>query len=145
VSRVRLLALGTALAACVTPAAQRRDDFGRVAREFNDHIRWGRWAIAAQSLPPDEARLFLERVKLAGPELELGDQDTTSIQLTGEETATVTVKFDWYSKREMIVRSSTIEQRWKVQDGRWKVIDQRRVAGDRFPLVPERKDADAGP
>lgn len=130
-----------ALAACVTPGAQRRDDFARQAREFNDHVRWGRWSIAAQSMRPEEARLFLERVKLAGPDLELGDSDTTSIQLTGDETATVVVKFDWYSKREMIVQSSTIEQHWKVEGGRWMLIDQRRVAGDRFPLVPERHDA----
>lgn len=138
----RIAALVT-LAACVTPAAQRRDDFGRIAREFNDHIRWGRWNVAAQSLPPDEARSFLERVKLVGPELEMGDQDTTSIQLGGDETAVVTVKFDWYSKREMLVRSSTIEQRWKVENGRWRLVDQRRVSGDRFPLVPERKEAAA--
>lgn len=127
-------------AACVTPGMQRKETFTRLAREFNDDVRWGRYASAAQSFPPDEARLFLERVKLAGPDLEIADQDVTSIQFASDEAATVVVKFDWFSKREMLVKSTTIEESWKYLDGRWRVVSQKRVGGDRFPLVPERKD-----
>jgi hypothetical protein len=131
-----LLAL---LAACaVTPTQRREETLVREARMFNDDLRWARYEQLHLSLPPGEADLLASRAAAIGDDLVIGDYEVTSINFaTGSEAATVMVKFDWYSKRMGIVHSSTVEQKWELQDGRWIMSKQRRVRGERFPLVPE--------
>jgi hypothetical protein len=45
--------------------------------------------------------------------------------------------FQWYTKRDPVFRKSSIEQRWEIVGGDWRVTSQRRLRGERFPLVPE--------
>ena len=133
--------LAFALGACLTPGQQRRDSFLRVAREFNDDLRWGRYETAVGNLPPDEAQRFLERVRLVGPDLQLGDQEVTQITFESDDAATVDVRFEWFSRREMVVHNTSLRQRWEHRGGRWLLVEQRRLGGDRFALVPERATA----
>jgi hypothetical protein len=137
-----LWALG---AACAVTATQRREEtLVREARAFNDDLRWARYEQLGLSLPPDEAALVLTRAAALGDDLVIGDYEVTSINFAqGSEKATVTVKFDWYSKRETTLRSSTLQQQWEYQGGKWLVTKQRRVRGDRFPLVTEPVPAPA--
>ena len=110
----------------------------REARSFNDDLRWGRYEQVNLSLPPDDAALLQSRATALGDDLTIGDYEVTSINFAkGSEAATVVVKFDWYSKRFNILKSSVIEQRWEMQEGRWLVVKQRRLRGERFPLIPE--------
>jgi hypothetical protein len=130
---VALLAL-----ACMTPTQRREDTLIREARTFNDDMRWARWDQLSGSLPRDEARLFLSRASAVGDDLVLADYEVTSINFApGSEAATVGVNFQWYDRRLSIVHSTSLEQRWEFRDGRWLVAKQRRVRGDRFPLVAE--------
>ncbi len=128
-----------ATAACViTPAQRREETLAREAHMFNDDLRWSRYEQAVRSLPPDEAPLFMGRVNAVGEELTWGDSDVVSITFgVPSETAVVVVKVDWYYRRDQIVKSTTLEQRWQFTDGRWSMIKQRRLRGDRFPLVTE--------
>jgi hypothetical protein len=122
----------------VTPVQRREDTLVREAHEFNDDIRWGRYEQLHLSLPPEEAALLSSRAAAMGDDLVVGDYEVTSIHFaSGSEAATALVKFDWYSKRDSILHSSTIEQRWEFQAGKWMVTKQRRLRGDRFPLVTE--------
>jgi hypothetical protein len=132
-----LLLLG--LTGClVTPVQRREDTLVREAREFNDDIRWGRYEQLHLSLPPEEAALMSSRAAALGDDLVVGDYEVTSIKFaSGSEAATAMVKFDWYSKRDSILHSSTVEQRWEYQAGKWMMTKQRRLRGERFPLVPE--------
>jgi len=134
-----LLILAVALAGCmVTPVQRREDTLVREAREFNDDIRWGRYEQLHLSLPPDEAALIVSRAAALGDDLVVGDYEVTSIKFaSGSEAATAMVKFDWYSKRDSILHSSVVEQRWEYLEGRWLMTKQRRLRGERFPLVPE--------
>jgi hypothetical protein len=127
------------LAGCVvTPTQRREETLVREAREFNDDIRWGRYEQLHLSLPPEEAQLMVSRAAALGDDLEVGDYEVVSIHFAGgSEAATSVVKFSWYSKRDMIVHSSVIEQRWEYQAGKWMLTKQRRLRGDRFPLIPE--------
>jgi hypothetical protein len=131
--------LGLLLLACaVTPTQQREESLVREARSFNDDLRWQRYEQLHLSLPAGEAALLNARAAAVGDDLAMGDYEVSSIAFDrGSEAATVLVKFDWYSKRDPILRSSTLEQRWEIQGGRWVVTKQRRVRGDRFPLVTE--------
>ncbi len=123
---------------CMSPGQRREDDLLRDARMFNDDFRWGRWDILGQSMTPEENALFQERKNLVDDNLVLADYEVTSVKfLQGSQAATVDVKLEWYKKSDPIVRQATLQQLWEFRGGRWMMIKQRRVRGDRFPLVPE--------
>ena len=123
---------------CLTPGQRREDTLMREARLFNDDLRWGRWDSMTSSMPPADREPFKARVELVDKELVLGDFEVTAINFQdGNEAANVTVKIDWYWKRDQIVKNSELVQRWEWKAGRWVMTQQRRSRGDRFPLVPE--------
>jgi hypothetical protein len=116
------------------------------ARMWNDDFRWGRWEVLGQSMPDDENVLFQERRRMVDEDLVMADYEVTSVKfLPGSETATVDVQLQWYSKRDPSLRKASLQQRWERRSGRWMMIKQRRVRGDRFPLVPEIAAQPAAP
>lgn len=132
------LLLAASAIGCMTPTQRREDDLLRDARMFNDDFRWGRWDILGQSMTPEENALFQARKNLIDDNLVLADYEVTSVKfLQISQAATVDVKLEWYKKNDPIVRQATLQQRWEYRGGRWMMIKQRRVRGDRFPLVPE--------
>jgi hypothetical protein len=143
-SALTFLLLANLLVACMTPNQRREDDLLREARSFNDDFRWARWDILGQSMTPEENLLFQERKNLVDDNLVLADYEVTAIRfLQNSEAATVEVSLQWYKKNEPTVRKATLQQRWELRTGRWMMIKQRRVRGDRFPLVPEPTNGNA--
>lgn len=141
---VMLLVVGGS--ACWTPAQRREDDLFKDARLFNDDFRWGRWDILGQSMPPDENALFQERRNLVDDDLVLADYEVTAIRFHDRsEAATVEVSLEWYKKSDPSLRHASLQQRWEYRGGRWMMIKQRRVRGDRFPLVPESAERKPAP
>ncbi len=138
-TRIPLLAmLLGALAGCLTATQRREEDLLLGARMWNDDFRWGRWEIVGQSMTPEENALFQERRGLVDEDLVIADYEVTSIRfLQQSQAATVDVKLEWYRKTEPSIRHASLQQRWEHRNGRWMMIRQRRVRGDRFPLVPE--------
>lgn len=136
--RAPLVAVAALALACLSPTQRREESLVREARTFNDDLRWGRYEQLSTSLPREEAELFLARVGAVGDELVLADYEVTSVSFDpGSDKATVLVKLDWYSKRAMSLRSTVLDQRWEHQAGKWRMTKQRRLRGDRFPLVTE--------
>jgi hypothetical protein len=135
------------LASCaMTPTQRREESLVRDARTFNDDLRWGRYEQLGQSLSREEAKLMLARAEAAGDDLMMADYEVTAITFAvGSEAATVSVKFDWYSRRANILHSTFLEQRWEFQGGRWLMTKQRRTRGDRLLLVPEPVAPPEGP
>jgi hypothetical protein len=131
---------------CMTPSQHRQDDLIRDARTFNDDFRWGRWDVLGQSMPDDENALFQERKNLVDADLVIVDYEVTSVHFGEQaETATVEVHMEWYKKSDPSVRQVTLQQRWELRGGRWMMMRQRRLRGDRFPLVPESAPENAAP
>jgi len=134
------------LACMMTPNQQREDTLIREARAFNDDLRWARYDQLSASLPRDEAALFLARANAVGDDLVMADFEVTSINFgPHSDTATVGVSLQWYTRRASILHSTTLEQRWEMRAGRWLMTKQRRVRGDRFPLVLEPVPPPAAP
>jgi hypothetical protein len=132
-------------AGCMTPAQRREDELLTNARFWNDDFRWGRWEIVGQSMPADENALFQERRSLVDKDLVIADYEVRSIRFERQsQAAMVDVTLEWYRKSDPTLRQASLQQRWEQRNGRWMMIKQRRVRGDRFPLVPEpatEKDA----
>jgi hypothetical protein len=149
-SRIQRLGLAAMLAAgflgCFSATQRREEDLVRDARQWNDDFRWGRWSVLGQSMPADENALFQERLKLVDDDLVMADYEVLGIKfLQSSQAATVDVRLQWYGKAEPTVRQATLQQRWERRNARWMMVKQRRVRGDRFPLVPEPVAAPAAP
>lgn len=125
-------------AACISPGQQKQDLLLRSSREFNNDIRWARYDTAAGYFEPAEAARFMKRADLVEDELVIADHEMTSIKFDVPPVKAKTVaQFEWYTKREPVIRKTSVEQRWEIVGGDWRVTSQRRLRGDRFPLVPE--------
>jgi hypothetical protein len=134
-----LVGLGLDTMGCIPPSQRRADSLTKVAREFNDGLRWGRDDQVMVCLSPDDARALRAHRADLGDDLVIADHEVKSIQLAPDaETATVVAEFSWFSQRRNVVKKSTVEETWTWSGNHWLVTDQRRVSGDRFPLVPER-------
>ena len=132
------LILAAGLAACFTPSQRREDELMHNARQWNDDFRWGRWDVLGQSMTSEENAFFQERRRLIEADLVMADYEVTAVKfLESSEAATVDARIEWYTKSEPSVRQTSFQQRWERRAGRWMMIKQRRVRGDRFPLVPE--------
>jgi hypothetical protein len=138
------LAAGATAGGCVTPTQDRQDTLVRVAREYNDGLRWRRTEQVAPHLPADEVAVFLKRLDDLGDDFEMADYEVKAITFTDAgEGADVTVDFTWYNQARALVRHTVVAQRWALRGGRWLCIKQVRTRGDRFPLVPEPMGAGA--
>ena len=148
-NRRTVLMMGTAAAAssvsaCFSPKQQRQDTLLRLSREFNNDVRWGRYDMAAAQFSPVEASRFLKRVDLVAEELVIADHEMTSIKFEEPSSKAKTiVVFEWYTKREPVVRKTSVAQTWGFDQGSWRLESQTRLRGPRFPLVPEAANEDA--
>lgn len=140
----RLLALAVvpivllAVPACVTPSQNRREALVRIAHQYNDGLRWGRYQDVVAHLAPEEAERFLSRTGVLAEDFEMADNEVSGINfLDGGTRAQVTVDFTWYNQRRSLLRKTVVGQDWRFRDGRWICAAQRRVRGDRFPLIPD--------
>ncbi|MBC8132675.1 MAG: hypothetical protein H7X95_06810 [Deltaproteobacteria bacterium] len=140
--RIALVVLcgGVALVAgCVTPSQNRQDNLIRITRQYNDGLRWGRYQDVVAHLAADEAAKFLARTGSLADDFEMADHEVTSISFKDQGMrAEVTVDFTWYNLRRSLLRKTLVGQDWRFVEGRWICAVQRRVRGDRFPLVPEQ-------
>jgi hypothetical protein len=129
-------------ASCIAPAQRRQDSLLKTAREFNDGLRWGRDDGVTSCLTAVEAHNLQMRKTDLGDDFVMADQEVKSMQIApGAEKATVIAEFTWFNQRDAVVQKSTIEEKWTWMEGRWMVTSQRRIRGDRFPLVPEALEA----
>jgi hypothetical protein len=137
---IATLLLGAAALAfsCATPGQNRREALVKSAREYNEGLRWRRVQDVTPHLAADEAQAFLARLGALGEDFQMADHEVSFVRFEEEGLrAAVTVQFTWYSQRRALVRNTTIAEDWRYSDGRWICAAQRRVGGDRFPLVPE--------
>lgn len=136
-------------AGCITPGQQKQDTLLRNSREFNNDIRWGRYDTASAHFETAEGLRFLKRADLVAEELVIADHEMTSIKFDVPPVKAKTIAyFEWYSKRDLVIHKTSVEQSWEIIDGDWRVVKQRRMRGERFPLVPEaspKPDVPEGP
>jgi hypothetical protein len=132
------IGLGLVPGCMMAPAQRREEGLTKAAREFNDDLRWGRYEKVTPYLSKEESRALLVRKADLGDDFAMADNELTLIDFQpGSHKATVVADFTWYNQRRALVMKSTIEQTWEWTDGRWKVTEQHRIRGERFPLVPE--------
>jgi hypothetical protein len=123
-----LTVTGLAGAGCMTPPtpAERVTDAAmalNIAARFNQlDVAVGHTAKAAR---PD----FMKHHAAWGQSLRIVDVEMASLSLPESDRAVVLVDYAWIRNNEGTMRATRVEQTWK-DDAGWRLVRERRVAGD---------------
>lgn len=126
------------------PSAAAR--LGETANDYLVHLRFGRTGVLASYEKPESREKLAKLHAPLGAERNVTDVEVLRVEPMGDR-GTVVAQLSWYSPGELLLRSSTVEQRWsKTSTGMWLVDDERVVAGDvsfyeSAPPVGERAPA----
>lgn len=110
-------------------------------RKFNVAMRWGAADWAEEHVDPASRAKVLPHRREFG-ELKVTDCEVGAVKLKGKHTALAMVRIDWYMADSLRLRTSFVEQRWKLKSGKWLIVSQRLVRGAPYPMLvssPARK------
>ena len=131
------LAIWVVLAGCGANALQNTETLSDSVREYNEGIRWARYANAALHVPPAERSQFVDDWDQRGKDLRITDYEVINVVPKGDREARVTVKVEWYLDRVGTVRETRAVQTWERHGKLWLMVDESRVKGDEMPGLPE--------
>jgi hypothetical protein len=100
------------------------------AREMNQATRFGQVELAVRHVASAVQTDFLTRHSNWGKTIRVLDVELGGIQIVDEEHATVTVDVSWSSETDSLLRSSKLSQEWESETTGWKLVRERRSAGD---------------
>ncbi len=109
------------LAACPPPDSG--NDLERRVDMFNNHVRWGKFDLAAGYILPMKRATFEESQLKKARSRRCTGYEVTRTRLTGPKTATAQVLFGWTERSSTIVRAVTVKQIWKRIGGVWMLIE----------------------
>ena len=134
------------LSGCVTGMGYSTlDQVTNAAREYNNDVRWGRFAEAAKHRRSDERQRFFERHSSLENDLEIADYELVSIEIDRKkQSAAARVDYTWVLKSRGIVEKTTTRQTWERRDSEWVVAAEERVKGAPLVLFDEPKSASTG-
>jgi hypothetical protein len=132
-----------ALSGCITGMGYSTlDQVTNAAREYNNDVRWGRFAEAARHLPSDERQRFVDRHSSLENDLEIADYELVSIEVDKKkQSAQARVDYTWALKTRGIVEKTTTRQKWERRDSDWILAAEERVKGAPLVLFDEPRRA----
>lgn len=111
----------------LTPQAR----FSESAFTLNDYSRWGQVDKAVSHVSPKYMQRFAQRHAEWGESVSIADIDLLSMQLAEDHlSGTSEVRLSWYDQNGVIVRSSTVTQKWETERGKFKLVDESVRRGD---------------
>jgi hypothetical protein len=135
-----LLGIGLATVACASG-----DGMGTKLRDatsgYNGSLRWGDIDRAAEYLPIEAQRQFMEKHDDVEDALVIVDYEVTRLDLdksTG--IAASRAEISWHTDRELIVRRTAVDQVWQFHDGRFVLVDERRRGGRPLTIFAEPEE-----
>jgi hypothetical protein len=127
--RAAIVACLLGLAGCFSPpsAGQRLSD---AAVDMNAATRFGRMDIAIEHVGAAARAEFARRHAAWGGNVRVVDLEMGGFDLVQRDEAEVLVNVAWQRPDESTVRVTRIAQRWRDEQGRWKLVDEERKDGD---------------
>lgn len=134
--RVVILAL-VALAAC---GAARKDaeTLPDSIRNYNEGVRWGRYAMAASSIPVRDRGDWVDEMDAREKDLKITDMEIVRVDQQSARAAKVQVKVSWYLESEGTLRETHELQQWERHGKEWWRVDATRLRGDPMPGLTEK-------
>jgi hypothetical protein len=106
-------------------------------RQFNDGMRWERFAAAASAIPPRERAQFVDDMDERAGDLKITDYEVVKVDSRSEREARVQVKLSWYKASEGTVHETHAIQTWERHGKAWWMVDEIRLRGAEMPGLPE--------
>jgi hypothetical protein len=133
---MKLVTLMLVLAACGS-AQKDQETLSESIRSFNDGVRWGRFAMAASRLPPQQRGDFVDQMDERADDLKITDYEVVRVEPQGPKEAKVQVKLSWYKNSEGLLRETHAMQTWERVGKTWLMVDSARVRGAEMPGLPD--------
>lgn len=109
--------------------------------EYNRELRWGDIDRAADFLPAGAQRAFLDRHERVKDELVIVDYEMTRLDFEPQTgVATSRTRVDWHTDRELIVKSTEVDQTWQLHEGNFVLVDERRSGGDPLTVFADEAE-----
>jgi hypothetical protein len=125
------------LLGCGAPQLRSENDLSESIRQYNDGIRWERFAVAATSIPPPQRSQFVDEMDQRAGDLKITDYDVVRVDPRGEREAHVQIKMSWYKASEGTVRETHALQTWERHGKIWLMVDESRLRGAEMPGLSE--------
>ena len=133
--------LGTVLGlGCGGPPLRGEADLSESVRQFNDGVRWERFAAAAVALPPRDRSQFVEEMDQRAADLKFTDYEVVRVDPRGAHEAQVQIKLTWYRTSEGTVHETHAVQLWEHHGKAWWMVEETRLRGAEMPGLSEPPD-----
>jgi len=129
---ITVLALG-----CGAPQMRPEYDLSESVRQFNDGVRWGRFGLAATSIPPPQRSHFVDEMDERAGDLKITDYEVVNVDPHGAREARVQIKLSWYKASDGTVHETHALQTWERHGKVWWMVDESRLRGAEMPGLSE--------
>jgi hypothetical protein len=106
-------------------------------REYNEGVRWERFAVAAALLPPAERGRFVDEMDQRTKELRITDYEIVRVDAKSRKEAKVQIKVSWYRDTEGTLKETHAVQTWELHGKQWWMVDETRLRGHEMPGLTE--------
>ena len=134
---IMFIVLTTVLVTACGSARKDQETLTESIRSFNDGVRWERFSIAANRLPPPQRSEFVDQMDERATDLKITDYEILRVDPHGPGEARVQVKLSWYKNSEGLLRETHARQTWERHGKTWLMVDEARVRGAEMPGLPE--------
>ena len=122
---------------CGAPQVKSENDLSESIRQFNDGVRWERFAVAASSIPPPQRAQFVDEMDERASDLKITDYEVVNVDARGPREAHVQIKLSWYKASEGTVHETHAVQTWERHGKIWWMVDETRLRGSEMPGLTE--------
>lgn len=131
------LVVALALAGGCGASAKNTETLTESIRAFNDGVRWQRFSLAANAIPPKERGKFVDEMDQRAEDLRITDYEIVRVDSQGPRVAKVQIKISWYLDSEGTLRETHAVQTWELHGKQWWMVEATRLRGDEMPGLVE--------
>jgi hypothetical protein len=134
---MRAILISMLVIGCGGAQVRPEHDLPESIRQFNEGIRWGRFEVAASSVPAAQRAEFVDEMDERANDLKITDYDIVKVNPRGNREAHVQVKLSWYKASEGTVHETHALQTWERHGKAWVIVDATRLRGSEMPGLSE--------
>jgi 5,10-methenyltetrahydromethanopterin hydrogenase len=134
---MRAILITVLMLGCGAAQVHPEEDLPDSIRQFNDGVRWGRYEVAASSIPAIQRAQFVDDMDERANDLKITDYDIVKVDPHGSREAHVQIKISWYKASEGTVHETHALQTWERQGKTWLMVEEKRLRGSEMPGLSE--------
>ena len=113
------------------------DTLGDSVRRYNEGVRWGRYTVAAASVPVSERNQFIDDMDARADDVKITDYEIVNVAARSSREAKVRIKLSWYLASKGTVHETHADQTWERKGRQWFMVEEARVRGAEMPGLAE--------